>query len=244
MATAAKATTDHDVIRRWVEARGGYPAHVKGTGRRRNDPGILRIDYEGFSGQETLEEIEWDVWFDAFDRHHLAFLYQPRGQSRFSKLVERDTVETEPKEPRARATSRTSSSSARGHKGTAAVATLDHDVIREWVEARGGCPAHVKATGRRRNDPGILRIDYPGFSGGQTLEEMDWDEWFQAFDRHHLAFLYQPKGESRFSKLVDRDTVEGQLQKTSKPTSRGTRKGATAASRRTSRGGTTRHAHA
>ncbi len=31
----AKITTDHDEIRRWVEARGGHPARVKGT----NDQG-------------------------------------------------------------------------------------------------------------------------------------------------------------------------------------------------------------
>ncbi|AKU94977.1 1,4-alpha-glucan branching enzyme [Labilithrix luteola] len=210
MATAAKTTTDHDVIRRWVEARGGAPAHVKGTGRRRNDPGVLRIDYEGFSGAETLEEIGWDTWFDAFDRKHLAFLYQPRGQSRFSKLIERETETAESRTTRTG--SSTKAKSAGSRKGTAALATVDHDVIRQWVEARGGCPAHVKATGRRRNDPGILRIDYPEFSGQKTLEEMEWDDWFQAFDRHHLAFLYQPKEESRFSKLVDRDTVEGKLE--------------------------------
>src|SRR3954468_18956086 len=87
---SAKATTDHDTIRKWVEQRGGHRAHVKKTGRRR-DPGVLRIDYPGFSGEDTLEPIEWDEFFSAFDKNKLAFLYQG-GRSRFSKLVDRKTV--------------------------------------------------------------------------------------------------------------------------------------------------------
>ena len=89
---SAKATVDHDEIRKWVEARGGYPAHVKRTGSKRGDPGVLRIDYPGFSGEESLERIDWDQWFDWFDRDNLAFLYQDEKKSRFSKLVERSSV--------------------------------------------------------------------------------------------------------------------------------------------------------
>jgi hypothetical protein len=84
-----KMTTDHEKIRKWVEARGGCPAHVKGMGRR-GDPGVLRIDYTGFSGKETLEPISWSDWFDAFDKKKLGFLYEDKPRSRFSKLVERD----------------------------------------------------------------------------------------------------------------------------------------------------------
>jgi hypothetical protein len=83
--------------------------------------------------------------------------------------------------------------------------TTDHEEIRRWVEERGGQPARVK--GRD-----LLRIDYPGFSGEDTLEPMDWEEFFQVFDENNLAFLYQETtkdgGESRFSKFVDRDSVE------------------------------------
>ncbi len=87
---AAKTTTDHDEIRRWVEKNGGYPARVKATGRGKGDPGILRIDYPGFSGQETLARMDWDEWFEAFDENRLAFLYQP--STRFSKLIARGTA--------------------------------------------------------------------------------------------------------------------------------------------------------
>lgn len=94
---------------------------------------------------------------------------------------------------------------------SAARRTIDHDTIREWVEARGGHPARVKSTGSG-NDPGLLRIDFPGYSGQGTLEHLDWDDWFEAFDENRLAFLYQDETSdgslSRFSKLVGRDEAE------------------------------------
>jgi len=88
----SQVTTDHDEIRRWAEQRGGRPAHVKRTGNP-DDPGILRIDFPGYSGEDSLEGISWDEWFDKFDESELAFVYQektPDGdESRFSKLVKR-----------------------------------------------------------------------------------------------------------------------------------------------------------
>lgn len=86
-------------------------------------------------------------------------------------------------------------------------ATIDHDTIREWVEERDGCPAHVKGSGAD-GDPGILRIDYTGFSGSESLEAISWEEFFEAFEDNELAFLYQEDEDSRFSKLVSRDSVE------------------------------------
>ena len=82
-------TTDRREIIRWVEQRGGFPAHVKRTGGRRGDPGVLRIDYPGFSGRDTLERISWDEWFVWFERNKLAFVYQDKRNSRFSKLIAR-----------------------------------------------------------------------------------------------------------------------------------------------------------
>ena len=80
--------------------------------------------------------------------------------------------------------------------------TTDHDEIRRWVEDRGGRPARVKETGGGA-DPGILRIDFRDPDEG--LEEISWEEWFEAFDDNRLAFLYQDEGDSRFNKLVARD---------------------------------------
>jgi len=90
-------------------------------------------------------------------------------------------------------------------------ATTDHDEIRRWVESRGGHPARVKETESQKS-PGLLRIDYPGFSGGDSVEAISWDEFFTGFDENNLAFLYQEKTKdgktSRFSKLVDRGSVD------------------------------------
>lgn len=85
----SKTTKDHEVIRRWAEARGGKPARVKGTGK--DDGGLLRINFPGFSGESTLEEISWDDFFQEFDDKGLTFLYQEQtndGQeSRFFKFI-------------------------------------------------------------------------------------------------------------------------------------------------------------
>jgi len=90
--TTSKVTTDHDQIRRWVEQRGGRPATVKRT-ERDHHPGILRIDFPGFSGEDSLEEVDWDSWFETFEDRELAFLYQDKTsdgkESRFNKLVAR-----------------------------------------------------------------------------------------------------------------------------------------------------------
>ncbi len=89
---SSKSTTDHDVIRQWAEARKGHPATVKGTGR--GGAGVLRIDFPGYRGQQTLREISWDEFFQKFDEKELAFLYQDKTASgkpsRFCKLVSRD----------------------------------------------------------------------------------------------------------------------------------------------------------
>lgn len=94
-----QVTTDHEKIRRWVEERGGWPARVKGTGGRRgpDDPGMIRIDFPGFSGEGSLERIEWDVWFKAFEDNELALLHEigdrEGSPSRFNKIIGRDTAE-------------------------------------------------------------------------------------------------------------------------------------------------------
>ncbi len=87
--------------------------------------------------------------------------------------------------------------------------TTDHDEIRRWTEERGGRPAAVEGTGSG-DDPGILRIAFPGGSQSddERLEEISWDEWLAAFEQSDLAFVYDPDGESRFDKLVSRSNVE------------------------------------
>lgn len=87
MSASSETTTDHDTIRKWVEARGGHPARVKGRG----PGGILRVDFG--EPEDSLEEISWDEFFKVFDDNDLAFLYQDKthdgATSRFNKLIDR-----------------------------------------------------------------------------------------------------------------------------------------------------------
>jgi len=93
----SKTTTDHDEIRRWAEARRGQPSAVKGTSRSKNDIGMIRIDFPGYSGAGKLVPISWDEWFKKFDESNLAMVLQEetaKGQkSHFNKLVARESLE-------------------------------------------------------------------------------------------------------------------------------------------------------
>ena len=93
---SSRVLTDHEEIRRWAEERNATPARVKGTGGD-CDVGIIRLDFPGYSGEDTLEEISWDEWFRKFDESNLALLVQDRtarGQkSNFNKLISRETAE-------------------------------------------------------------------------------------------------------------------------------------------------------
>lgn len=85
--------------------------------------------------------------------------------------------------------------------------TDNHDTIRRWAEERNARPTRVKRTGSG-NDPGILRLDFPGYSGEDDLEEISWNEFFRKFDEEGLDFIYQERTESgevsNFNKLVNR----------------------------------------
>ena len=87
--------------------------------------------------------------------------------------------------------------------------TTDHDFIRKWVEERKGKPTTVKGTETKSEHAGLLRIDFPGYSGEGKLEEISWDEFFDKFEESKLAFLYQDKTHdgklSRFNKFVHRE---------------------------------------
>ena len=91
MPSESHTTTEHDEIRRWVEEHDGTPASVRGTGN--GEPGVLRIDFPGGAGEDELEHISWDEWFEKFEKENLAFLYQEEKasgeDSTFFKLVDR-----------------------------------------------------------------------------------------------------------------------------------------------------------
>src|SRR4051794_7455728 len=97
MATETKhsshTTTDHDEIRKWAEQRDAKPSCVRGTGGKK-DVGLLRLDFPGYAGEDKLEHISWEEWFEKFDESKLALIYQEKTasgeRSNFNKLVSRD----------------------------------------------------------------------------------------------------------------------------------------------------------
>jgi Uncharacterized protein conserved in bacteria len=99
-----------------------------------------------------------------------------------------------------------------GSKGDSSNVTTDHEEIRRWAEERGAEPACVRGTGKK-GDTGVLRLDFPGYSGAQSLEHISWDEFFEKFDENGLALLYQEEtasGEkSNFNKLISRSGGAG-----------------------------------
>lgn len=54
----------------------------------------------------------------------------------------------------------------------------------------------------------MLRIDFPGGAGEESLEQISWEDWFEKFEKNKLAFLYQTEkanGEpSTFFKVINR----------------------------------------
>jgi hypothetical protein len=87
--------------------------------------------------------------------------------------------------------------------------TTNHEEIQRWAEARNAKPSTVKRTSNQ-NDPGILRLNFPGYGGGDSLQEISWQEWFHKFDEQELALLFQEETRdgklSNFNKLVSRNS--------------------------------------
>jgi ferritin-like metal-binding protein YciE len=110
--------------------------------------------------------------------------------------------------------SRGGSSSSRNPRGSqrnaggSAHPLTDREEIRQWAEERGGTPACVRGTGGK-GDIGMLRIDFPGYTGEQSLEPISWDDWFEKFDERNLALIVQDKTgggqKSNFNKLISRE---------------------------------------
>ena len=106
----SRVLTNRDEIRQWAEARNARPTCVPGTGDNQ-DVGIIRLDFPGYSGEGSLQEVDWDEWFSKFEQSGLALLVQDETasgqQSNFNNLVSRETVESA-------ASGRSSSGRARG----------------------------------------------------------------------------------------------------------------------------------
>ncbi|MFF4891251.1 hypothetical protein [Micromonospora chersina] len=86
-------TTDHEVIRRWAEARKGVPTTVDGS-EHDGHAGVLRFDFPSNGREQRLREISWEEWFRTFDERRLNFIYQEERsdgkQSNFFRLESPD----------------------------------------------------------------------------------------------------------------------------------------------------------
>lgn len=93
MTSWARATTDHDEIRRWAAQRGAAPARAASAAEDVPDHAPLCLAVPGMSGQGSLEPISWDQFFRAFDAEELALVYQERTatgeRSFFCRVVRR-----------------------------------------------------------------------------------------------------------------------------------------------------------
>jgi hypothetical protein len=74
----------------------------------------------------------------------------------------------------------------------------------------------------------MIRLDFPGYSGENSLEQIEWDEWLEKFDENGLALLVQDQTargqKSNFNKLVKRETAEAGRKRSSRGSS-GSRSG-------------------
>ncbi len=90
---SSKITSDHNLIRKWAEARAAKPASVKGTGGTK--VGVLRLMFPGYSEgrSQSLREISWEEFFRKFDENNLSFIYQDETRSgersNFNKFIKR-----------------------------------------------------------------------------------------------------------------------------------------------------------
>ena len=148
--SSSRVLTDHDEIRRWAEKRGAKPAAVRNT-ESEDDPGIIRLDFPGYSGASALEEIEWDEWFEKFDENGLALIVQENTangkKSNFNKLVNRESVKEESSSSKSSSRARRSSGSSSRPKKTAKRKSAQSE------RAPSSKAAGKKKTSSRRKSP-------------------------------------------------------------------------------------------
>ncbi len=95
--------------------------------------------------------------------------------------------------------------------------TINHQEIRQYVEARGGTPSVI-------SDTGTLQISYPGSASAGAAESVTWDQFFKAFEDNNLAMAYQEETAegkpSNILKFVQREpgAAGGSLHRTASAT--------------------------
>jgi hypothetical protein len=144
MARNQRVLTGHDEIRQWAEERKASPACVRGTGGSK-DIGMLRLDFPGYSGETSLEHIEWDEWFSKFDEKKLALLVEGEGGKapNFNKLVARGTAAAKRSGSAKKAVKKAAAKKAAPKKTAAKKATKKKAAVKK-------APAKKKTAGGRK----------------------------------------------------------------------------------------------
>ncbi len=156
--TQSHVLTDHEEIRRWAEERAARPACVRGTGGD-GDIGMLRLDFPGYTGETSLEEISWDDWLQKFEERNLALLVQDTlasgERSNFNKIIGRETAQARAQGQR-RAKRRTVATARPGARSTRTTSARGRSTAsargrsRATTSKRGAASRGKRATGSRR----------------------------------------------------------------------------------------------
>jgi hypothetical protein len=88
----SKIIIDHDEIRTWIEEGNGNPGRMAET--------ELLAVYFG-QPEDDITAIEWEEFFEIFDRSNLAFMYEERSAgdtSSFFEFIDRATENVEDEE--------------------------------------------------------------------------------------------------------------------------------------------------
>ena len=169
--TTSKVTTDHEEIRRWAEERGARPSAVIRTGSD-DDPGTIRLDFPGYRGAGSLEEISWDEWFKKFDEQGLALLYQEqtaaREKSNFNKIVSRETVEEVKQEVGGRGRSASDKASGKSAKAASGLRSTGPSPSRGTSSSSGERRPEEREQGREATTRRSTSTGGRGFRAGRS----------------------------------------------------------------------------
>lgn len=72
--SAGEQTTDHALVRAWMEDHDAYPAHLDQS-EGEGDRGLLRVGFREGEADRDLKEIRYEEFFEEFEEKDLAFVY-------------------------------------------------------------------------------------------------------------------------------------------------------------------------
>lgn len=191
-----KTTTDHDMIREWVEQRGSTPA--QGTEPAGDDPGSLTILPEG-TINDSVREISWDEFFEIFEDEGLAFSHQTDkddpDEQWFCEFTERGEAGTD-----------TDASSTRESEERETINELEEGGASEAAAAGSGVAASSnKETTGEGSVEEVGDLDEPTELDEEPPEAVGTDEPTSPMEEIH-----EERTDKSDAEPVDRESVEGE----------------------------------